>query len=641
MLAFKQRPVFVKGSAYGMRGSFVSLPFDTSRELNLDDYRNFCRAMNQSLGEPFMVFPKQNDHEAVISSIFQSLANLWGKTYHPYQIEVKRQNLKETPAGSLSFLVTLPIYLRQPAMRLIRFAMSATCPPQDYPLDPKSHWSHAHRSGVLKRIIDKICAGPPSVNTVHLLAEAVKMGVPTLQIQGDTWRLGLGKNSRITQATFTDQTNVLGVQMARNKFLMANLLTQNGLPNLGGQVAKTAEQAVKIAEKIGYPVVVKPLAKDGGVGVGCDIRNRDEVTTQVKRAQKFEEHVIVQKFVEAKDYRVYVFNGIAVSVVERIPGGVVGDGVGSIEALVEKVNQEPLRGPGKHLPLEPLAIDEEAERLMERQGYTRTTVLPKGVTLPLRSTANIASGGTPRALLEHTHPDNLKLAETAAKAFGLDYSGVDLLLPDAGTSYLESGGWVCEVNSQPHLGFAVTAHLFPMMLAQLIQGNGRIPITFILAKPDNEHIDKILTKLSDKFPGIGCVRDGIISVAGRTTAKSAGNCYSDLMVLFSNADCDAAVYIFNDNKTLGDGLPVTSIDSLIILDAQNTDDDSKNVVNQVLNTIGMNIDHNIMSVAQLPGLASDHPLAEKLSVVAPSKLPNAILKLAVQCDEHNRQGSEA
>jgi len=466
------------------------------------------------------------------------------------------------------------------------------------------------------------------------------MGVPTLQIQGDTWRLGLGKNSRITQATFTDQTNVLGVQMARNKFLMANLLTQNGLPNLGGQVAKTAEQAVKIAERIGYPVVVKPLAKDGGVGVGCDIRNGDEVAKQVKRSQKFEEHVIIQKFVEAKDYRVYVFNGVAVSVVERIPGGVIGDGTSTIEALVEKVNQEPLRGPGKHLPLEPLTFDEEAERLMERHRVSRNTVLQKGVALPLRSTANIASGGTPRSLIEQTHPDNLRLAESAAKAFGLDYSGVDLLLPDAGTSHLESGGWVCEVNSQPHLGFAVTAHLFPMMLAQLIQGNGRIPIIFILADPQNEQIDKILDKLSSKFPAMGCVRDGLISVSGRTTAKSVGNCYRDLMVLFSNPDCDAVVYIFNDSKPLRDGLPVASIDSLIILDAQHSDDDSKKLLRPVLNTLGMNVDLAIMSVAKLPSLKNNDPLTEKLSVVAPSRMPAAVLKLAAQCDEDNRRGSE-
>jgi cyanophycin synthetase len=136
---------------------------------------------------------------------------------------------------------------------------------------------------------------------------------------------------------------------------------------------------------------------------------------------------------------------------------VVGDGVHTIEQLVDEVNRDPRRGIGHEKVLTRLTFDQQAETLLARKGYTRETVPPEGVRVFLRSTGNLSTGGTATDMTDAVHPDNAEMAVRAVKAIGLDVGGADFLTSDITQSYKEIGGAICEINAAP--GFRM--HMAP------------------------------------------------------------------------------------------------------------------------------------------------------------------------------------
>jgi cyanophycin synthetase len=98
-----------------------------------------------------------------------------------------------------------------------------------------------------------------------------------------------------------------------------------------------------------------------------------------------------------------------------------------------------------------IEIDEMAERLLADQGYRRETVLHRGVTVCLRATANLSTGGTAIDVTDSVDPDNRDMAIRAIRAIGLDVAGVDFITTDIRASYRETGGAMCEVNACPGL----------------------------------------------------------------------------------------------------------------------------------------------------------------------------------------------
>ena len=135
----------------------------------------------------------------------------------------------------------------------------------------------------------------------------------------------------------------------------------------------------------------------------------------------------------------------------RVPGHVVGDGVHTIEQLVDEVNRDPRRGVGHEKVLTRLLFDHQAETLLAAKGYTRETVPADGERVFLRSTGNLSTGGTATDMTDQVHPDNIEMAVRAVKAIGLDVGGVDFLSTDVTESYKEVGGAICEVNAAPGL----------------------------------------------------------------------------------------------------------------------------------------------------------------------------------------------
>ena len=71
----------------------------------------------------------------------------------------------------------------------------------------------------------------------------------------------------------TSQTPSVAVDIASNKELTLSLLAAAGLPVPRSQSVRTLDDAVRLANRIGYPVVLKPLDGNHGREVCLDLQD--------------------------------------------------------------------------------------------------------------------------------------------------------------------------------------------------------------------------------------------------------------------------------------------------------------------------------------------------------------------------------
>jgi len=299
----------------------------------------------------------------------------------------------------------------------------------------------------LVRLAQRRAFGP---STASLVRAAEERDIPWIRLNDRSLvQLGHGKFQRRIQATVTSETKHTAVEIASDKRLTNQILSDLGLPVPRQMRVRGPNDAIEAAEKIGYPVVVKPLDGNHGKGVSINLTAAEQVRTAFEQAYEHSSVVIVETFQEGNDYRIVVVDGKVRAVAQRVPGHVVGDGRHTVAELVEIVNSDPRRGIGHEKVLTRLELDQQALRLLEQSGLTAESVLPDGKVFYLRSTGNLSTGGTSVDKTDAIHYDNRVMAERAVKAIGLDVGGVDYISPDITRSYKEAGGAIVEINAAP------------------------------------------------------------------------------------------------------------------------------------------------------------------------------------------------
>jgi cyanophycin synthetase len=289
-------------------------------------------------------------------------------------------------------------------------------------------------------------------STASIVKAAEERDIPWLRLnQYSLVQFGYGKFQQRIQATITSKTPHIAVEISCDKEDTHKLLKDLGLPLPRQELVYSERQAVRMARRMGYPVVIKPLDGNHGRGITIDIKEDNEIESafQFAREKGNSRAILIESMITGYDHRMLVVNGELVAVAKRVPGHVIGDGKNTIAQLVEIVNSDPRRGVGHEKVLTNLEFDRQAELLIEQAGHTQDTILPEGETFYLRSTANLSTGGTAIDVTDEVHPDNRAMAERAVMAVGLDIGGVDFLTDDISQSYKDIGGGICEVNAAP------------------------------------------------------------------------------------------------------------------------------------------------------------------------------------------------
>jgi cyanophycin synthetase len=299
----------------------------------------------------------------------------------------------------------------------------------------------------LERLYENVRLGP---STGSIVEEARRRGIPVRRLNSRSLvQLGLGRNLRRIQATVTDRTSSIAVDIAQDKDETKRVLGNIGLPVPRGDAVRTVDHAIEVATEVGYPVILKPLDASHGRGISSRLGDADALRTAWDVARQFGRRVVVEQFAEGRDHRVLVINGKVVACAERVPARVFGDGKSTIRDLVEQANRDPRRGIGHTKILTRLPLDEQTLSYLAKQGRSSETVPAPEEEVMLRPTANLSTGGTSIDRTEEMHPDNVTACEMAAAAVGLDVAGIDVMTEDISVPFRENGAVIIEVNAGP------------------------------------------------------------------------------------------------------------------------------------------------------------------------------------------------
>ena len=441
--------------------------------------------------------------------------------------------------------------------------------------DPDFHFDEALERFIVRG--ERTAFGP---STQAIVDEAVSRDIPYLRLNtASLVQLGQGVHQKRIRATMTSQTSSVAVDIASNKELTLNLLSAAGLPVPKSGSVRTVDEAVRLANRTGYPVVLKPLDGNHGRGVMLDLRNDDEVRRAFETAKDESRGgwVIVETFVTGRDYRCLVIDGHIAAIAERVPAHVIGDGTHTVTQLVERTNADPRRGVGHEKVLTRIKIDQAAIDLVTEQGFGMDEAPPKDTMVKLTLTGNMSTGGISIDRTFEAHPENIEIAEEAARVVGLDIAGIDFIAPDITQPVRETGGGICEVNAAP--GFRMHTHPTvgdPQYVAKPVVdmlfpagAPSRIPIVAVTGTNGKTTTSRMIAHI---FKGIGkkvgmTSTDGVVIDERLVIRSDASGPRSAKMVL-QNPRIDFAVFEVARGGILREGLGYERNDVGVVLNVQ-------------------------------------------------------------------------
>ena len=441
--------------------------------------------------------------------------------------------------------------------------------------NPDFEWE-TERDEFIRRA-ERTAFGP---STQAIVDEAVSRDIPWIRLnQASLVQLGQGVHAKRIRATMTSETSSIAVDIASDKDLTTKLLGAAGLPVPKQESVRSDDQAVAAARRIGYPVVLKPLDGNHGRGVCLDLQDEAGVRAafSIAEGQSRRGTVIVESFVTGKDYRCLIIDGRMVAIAERVPASVTGDGTSTVESLVELTNADPRRGVGHEKVLTRIKVDEAALEVLADQGHTLTSVPAEGEMVKLALTGNMSTGGISIDRTFEAHPENVEIAEEAARMVGLDIAGIDFICPDITEPVREAGGAICEVNAAP--GFRMHTHPTigePQFIAKPVVdmlfppgAPSRIPIVAVTGTNGKTTTSRMISHI---FKGMGrkvgmTSTDGVVIDERLVIRADASGPRSARMVL-QNPRVDFAVFEVARGGILREGLGYERNDVAVVLNVQ-------------------------------------------------------------------------
>lgn len=234
--------------------------------------------------------------------------------------------------------------------------------------------------------------------------------------------------------------------IARDKAFCAEVLRGAGVPVLPGRMFFATERWARMrspgrepsdarafAATAAYPFFCKPVSASNGLYAEA-ISDAVEFEDYLARVAREHFAILIQPFVRAPEYRVFVLNGRPLFSYFKTPPSVIGDGVRTLAALVADMPRD------KDAPsLKPRGRDDRGGKV------TPEKVPVSGAVVVLDGPANRAAGGGASGLRDGAADALAKIACDATRAVGLRLAAVDVFDIVGDLSDLT----VIEVNSNP------------------------------------------------------------------------------------------------------------------------------------------------------------------------------------------------
>lgn len=417
------------------------------------------------------------------------------------------------------------------------------------------------------------------VSTLPILRAAHMLCIPVRHLGAGNYRLGWGIHSRVFSRSSIDEDSAIGAAISSRKDHTVKLLSAAGIPCPTHVLVHSLQESLTAARRIGFPVVVKPVDRERSEGVTAGITDNISLTSAWEVARKMSSNILVEAHIDGRCYRLMVANRKVLYVVKRMPRSLVADGIKTINHLLEVDAQSQLLMPF-WMRKKKITTDAETISAIECQGFKLESVPQFGTFIWLRNIESTEWGETTVDVTTDVHPDNLELAERAARALGLCNAGVDLITPDITRPWWEIGGKVTEVNFRPHFGGTMAAQQrMSGYLDALLPNRGRIPIHVYYGQ-DNAHEQARQKLMAERAAGrfsVLCTNSTMLGpddhipfdLPQETPDKH--RLYAICRIALQDIRVETVLVVIQDEDLLESGFPFDRISSFECIRTKNAD----------------------------------------------------------------------
>jgi D-alanine-D-alanine ligase-like ATP-grasp enzyme len=253
-------------------------------------------------------------------------------------------------------------------------------------------------------------------------------------------RVLLKRNISITRQTF------VSAQQTTCKDITHKLLTENDLPVPMAQFFYAnnynKEQEIKKLNSLKYPIILKPSMGFGSRGIFPDIKNVKSAIKVIEKNLTQCKSMIAQEMVFGKEYRVLVLGDEIIAALQNIHPHIIGDGVSKVKEMI-KEKQKTTEKKTK--------FDKKLKQVLESQGVSLKSVLPKGKIIYFKGHACLAEGGETKDVTDIVHEKVKDICVKASKTVGKYLVGIDIICDDISSDPIKGSFNILEMNGKPDL----------------------------------------------------------------------------------------------------------------------------------------------------------------------------------------------
>lgn len=199
---------------------------------------------------------------------------------------------------------------------------------------------------------------------------------------------------------------------------------------------------------------IKPVDGVQGLDVYVGVKSFEQFNKAFKSVSERWNRILVEEVIVGKVYRFTTVDKKVVAVRYGRPQNVVGDGLSSVEKLVdEKIGKRK-----KHLVfrMHPFPFGNEQLEFLASQGLSANSIPPKGKRVYLGLQSNSHAGADVIECMDAVHPSYIAAVERAISAMPRTVAcGVDIMIDDIKVPANKGNHAVIELNTGP--GFAASA----------------------------------------------------------------------------------------------------------------------------------------------------------------------------------------
>jgi D-alanine-D-alanine ligase-like ATP-grasp enzyme len=307
-----------------------------------------------------------------------------------------------------------------------------------------------------------------SKSTIMVLEEAEKHGITWEKMQyTDTFKLSLNDEVKYFHAQTPSETTEFAYYCCKNKQITNRILENAGVSVSNGYLLRFTDgkkYRLRLFEALKKPLVVKPADGYQANNVFINITTQEAYISSVHKI--FEDSgqekvdILVEEMFRGDEYRILATQKKILSVIQRIPANVEGDGKSSIQQLIQIKNKQPLRVsmPTYH----EIVVDGVVKEHLKEKNMTLDTVLPAGEQIFLRPQCpmNVSLGGDTVDVTDSVDPSVCGIVQKIMKSIpGLSLTGIDFMTKDIHAPQTPENYRIIEINASPSLDW----NAFPLI----------------------------------------------------------------------------------------------------------------------------------------------------------------------------------